>query len=321
MKRPSVSISVPVYNAEKYLRQCLDSLVNQTLHNIEIVIVNDGSTDGSEAICREYAERDSRIKLIVKDNGGSGSARQAALEACTGQYICGCDADDWVEPTMYELMYNQAVVTCADIVMCDYWREYGNGKQIESHYPHDINKVDDFMDDALNGRFPCQIWNKMFKREIFEKYNISFEPGINLGEDFLLFLKIFQNPVKVFNIPDTLYHYRRDVGGTSYTNNISIETFNQTLFIRKWVIKNIDTKKYYNGVFHLWLSLAVTGLRVNEGLESEYYRKEVISKILYKNFLECSYPKAKGFLVLFTKIFGYDAGRNVYKLLYQYLYK
>ena len=321
MNRPKVSISVPVYNAEKYLRQSLDSLVSQSLKEIEIVIVNDGSTDSSESICREYAERDPRIKLICKENGGLASARQAALEVSTGLYFCACDADDWAEPTMYELMYNRAVATGADIVMCDYWSEYGNGKQTQHHYTLDVDRIDDFLDDALNGHFPCQVWNKMFKREIFEKYDISWEPGINLGEDFLLLLKMFQYPVKVTNISDTLYHYRRELSGNSYTNNISLDTFNQSLFIRHWAVNNIDPQKYANGLFRMWLNLAFTGLRVKEGMDIGYYKHQVLLNIPFKGFIKYKYPKLKGIVVLFTKLFGYHAGRIMYLVFYRYFYK
>ena len=321
MNRPEVSISVPVYNAEIFLRKSLDSLVNQTLKDIEIVIVNDGSTDSSESICREYAAKDHRIRLISKNNGGLASARQAALEASTGQFFCACDADDWVEPDMYEKLYKKAVETGADIVMCDYWSEYGNGRHVESHYQYDVSKVEDFLNDALNGRFPCQVWNKMYKRDIFEKYKIMWEPGINLGEDFLLMLKFFQHPVKVACISDALYHYRREMGGPSYTNNISLKTFQQSLFIRNWAEANVDTKKYANGIFRMWLSLAFTGLRVKDGMSPKYYKQQVMSKLPYTGFVKYHYPKTKGFLIILTKLLGYRVGKKIFSSFYRYVYR
>jgi glycosyltransferase involved in cell wall biosynthesis len=321
MNRPKVSVSVPVYNAEKYLHQCLDSLINQTLQDIEIVIVNDGSTDGSEAICREYANKDSRIKLISKANGGSASARQAALEASTGQFFCACDADDWVEPTMYEKLYNRAQEVGADIVFGDYWMEYGGGKQTECHFSYDITKIDDFLGAALDGVFPCQVWDKMFNRKLFDKYAITWEPGINLGEDFLIMLKILLHPVKVAYVSDALYHYRREWGGASYTNNISFNTFQQSLYTRKFMMKSVDTNKYASGVFRLWVNLAFTGLRVKDGVDPKYYKKEVMSNLPIKGFFEYHYPTAKGILILFTKVMGYKCGRIIYKLLYRYAYR
>lgn len=320
MGNPLISISVPVYNAEKYLRQCLDSLVNQTLKEIEIVIVNDGSTDGSEKICREYAEKDSRVKFISKENGGVASARQAALETSTGLYFCACDADDWVEPTMYEKMYKKAQETEADIVMCDYWSEYGGDKQTVTHFTSDITKIEDLLGAAVDGILPCQLWNKMFSRKHFDKYAISFESGINLGEDFLIMLKILQHHMKVANIPDALYHYRRELGGMSYTNNITFNSFEQSLYIRKWAVKNLDKEKYANGIFRLWLNLAFTGLRVKDDMSTEYYNNEVMFNLPYTGFLKYKYPISKGGLVLLTKLFGYNTGKSIYMILYKYVY-
>ncbi len=320
MCNPLVSISVPVYNADKYLRQCLDSLVNQTLKEIEIVIVNDGSTDGSEKICREYAEKDSRIVLICKENGGLATARQVALESARGYYFCACDSDDWVEPTMYERLYEKAKESNADIVMCDSWSEYPDSKKTRHSYSYRLEDRIDLLDDALNGLFPCQVWNKMFKRELFEKYAISWESKINLGEDFLIMLKILQHPVKLEYLSETLYHYRREMGGTSYTNNISLKTFQQSLFIRKWAVENIDTVKYSNGIFRLWLNLAFTGLRVKDDMSTEYYNNEVMFNLPYTGFLKYKYPISKGGLVLLTKLFGYNTGKSIYKILYKYVY-
>ena len=128
-------------------------------------MVDDGSTDSSESSCNEYAEKDSRVKLISKENGGSASARQVALEASTGEYICACDADDWAEPDMFEKLYKKAVETGADIVMCDYWSEYPDGKLVEQKYPYELSERNDLLDDLLNGLFPKAIWNKLIRRD------------------------------------------------------------------------------------------------------------------------------------------------------------
>lgn len=319
--KPLVSVSVPIYNAEKYLRQCLESLVNQTLRDIEIILVNDGSTDNSEAICREYAEKDPRVKLICKENGGSASARQAALDASTGEYICSCDSDDWVGVETYELLYKKAEETNADIVMYDYWSEYPDGRSIVSVYGKEPDSRKDLLDDALNANFPCQVWNKMFRREIFDKYALSWEPEINLGEDFLMTLKVLQHDVKVVYLPTPLYHYRREFGGNSYTNNITMTTFRQSYRIRQWVLANIDTDKYPNGMFSLWLSLSFTALRVKEGMSAQFYRTEILSHVPYGGFFKYRYPKLKGLLILSAKLFGYKFARGVYKLLYKYEYR
>lgn len=317
---PKISISVPVYNVEKYLRQCLDSLVNQTLKDIEIVVVNDGSTDSSEAICQEYVKKDPRVVLINKENGGLASARQAAFDVATGEFFCACDADDWAEPDMYERLYKKAVETDADIVMCDYWSEYPNGSCVTNVCYID-SSCSDLLDNALNGILACQVWNKMFRRKLFINNQIEWEKGINLGEDFLIMLKILQHPTNFVHLNIPLYHYRRDMNSTSYTNNVTMETFKQSLFIRHWIRQHIDSQKYVNGIFRLWINLAFTGLRVNDGMDKKYYRDEVLNNISISDFFRYSYPKVKGILILFTKLFGYDLGKWLFKIGYKSVYK
>lgn len=317
---PLISVSVPVYNAEKYLRQSLDSLVNQTLENIEIVVVNDGSTDSSESIIREYAERDSRIVLICKENGGSASARLAALEASRGQFFCACDADDWAELDMCEKLYLKAIESDADIVMCDYWSEYPDGKKVAYKYPLQVESREDLLDDALNKRFPTMVWNKLIKRSLFEKYNLSWELGINMGEDLLLMLKILKHPVTIVYQPLLLYHYRRIIDGTSYTNSVSLSTYVQLLRIRRWSDENIDNSKYGNGLFIQWLDQAFAGLRVKEGMTSRYYKETTLINIHYSDFVKYRYPKLKGLIVFISKLFGYRTGRGVVKVLYRCFY-
>ena len=114
-----ISIAVPVYNVEKYISKCIESLLSQTQKDIEIILVDDGSTDNSGLICDDYAQKDKRIRVIHKQNGGLGAARQSGLEVASGDYFCVCDADDWVEPAMYEELCKKAIETGADIVMCD----------------------------------------------------------------------------------------------------------------------------------------------------------------------------------------------------------
>ena len=320
MSSPLISISVPVYNAERYLRQCLDSLVRQTLRDIEIVVVNDGSTDSSESIIREYAERDSRIVLICKENGGLASARQAALEAAHGLYFCACDADDWVEPDMYEKLYRKAVETNADIVMCDYWSEYPNGKQVASCYGKEPMQQDDLLDDALNGLFPPQVWSKIFKRSLFSRLSLSWEPGINLGEDFLLMRKILRYRISIAYLPISLYHYRRELGGSTYTNSITMETLNQSLFIRQWVMSHVAIEKYSNGLFRLWLNFGFTALRVKDGMTGRFYREEILCHVPYYGFLTYRYPILKGGLVLSAKLLGYRFSKFIYEKVYKYVY-
>ena len=132
-----ISVIVPVYNVEKYLRQCLDSVLAQTYRELEIILVDDGSTDGSGAICDEYATRDSRIKVVHQQNGGLSSARNAGLDLATGEYVAFVDSDDYIHETMLELLYQALVENNADTVICNFERvdEKGDVISVRSLQP------------------------------------------------------------------------------------------------------------------------------------------------------------------------------------------
>lgn len=317
---PAVSISVPIYNVENYLEQCLDALMSQTLNDIEIILVDDGSLDSSGAICDRYAAADERVVVIHKGNGGLASARQAGLDIATGKYFCVCDADDWPEPDMYEQLYKKAIDTDADIVMCDYWSEYPDGKKVIHQYPYRLENRKDLLDDALNKRFPTMVWNKLFKRDVFEKYRLSWDLGVNMGEDLLMMLKILCHPQKLAYQPIPLYHYRRIMGGSSYTNSVSLSTFNQLLRVRIWSDENIDKNKYENGLFIQWLDQAFAGLRLRERMPVKYFKDTTLINIPYSGFCKYSYPKLKGLIVLISKLFGYRIGRAIVQIMYRFIY-
>ena len=316
MGRPKVSISVPVYNTEKYLRQCLDSLINQTLQDIEIIVVNDGSTDSSESICKEYAEKDSRIKLVSKENGGLASARQAALEISTGEYFCACDSDDWTEQTMYEELYNKAVETGADVVMCDYIEDHSTRGKTRKNCNFDSLGKKDLLNEILLGNFPHMIWNKIVRHEVFSQFNLSWEHGINQGEDLLMCMKMFSHEISVAVVPQELYHYRIVSNGDSYTHNITLSTFNQSLMVFKWAEKNCLHEKYKTGLNHMRVNLSIMGLRIKSGMTAKMYKKLIMNSLSVFDILKSEGVSPKGIVAIITKIFGYSMGRTIIRYFY-----
>ncbi len=207
-QQPVVSVTVPVYNTSKYLRQCLDSLAAQTLHEIEFILVDDGSTDDSGAICDEYAAKDPRFRVIHQPNGGLAVARQTGLNAAQGEYIIPCDSDDWAEPNMYELLYRKAKATFADIVLCGYFAEYNNGRSVlcQTIFSESDGVVDNF--DLMN-RGAGSSWVKLVKKSLFNKTETYYEKGVNLSEDALIIFKLLKGTLKVVQTNEYLYHYRR----------------------------------------------------------------------------------------------------------------
>lgn len=204
-----VSIIVPIYNVEEYLKRCIDSLVNQTYKDIEIILVNDGSTDSSLNICKEYANQHKIIKLIDKMNGGLSSARNAGLKHCQGEYIAFVDSDDWVEPNYIEVLLDVLEKHNVDIAQCSYVKEVGqvNSSKIINQYNEEILTGKDAIkklyikDDYVK---TVVAWNKLYRRNIFER--IRFPEGLNY-EDEAIIHEILYKAGTLVKIDYTLYHY------------------------------------------------------------------------------------------------------------------
>ncbi|WP_394862155.1 glycosyltransferase family 2 protein [Paraclostridium bifermentans] len=192
-----VSVIVPVYNVEVYLGQCLDSLINQTLDEVEIICVNDGSTDRSGDILESYKKKYKNIKIINKKNGGLSDARNYGLKHASGRYIGFIDSDDWCELDMFEKLYNHAEKYNADICISNY----------NEVYEDSIKKVDD-MEEEYPILHEASVWNKLFKREFVEKNNALFPVGLWYEDNAFTYRLLLSNPI-ITNISDYLYNYRK----------------------------------------------------------------------------------------------------------------
>lgn len=207
-----ISVIVPFYNVEKYIDKCLNSLINQTLEDIEIIIVNDGSKDTSETIAKEYASKyENKIVYLEKENGGLSDARNYAMTYATGEYIAFLDSDDYVEFDMYEQMYKKAKKENADIVECNFLWEYPN-ETIESKGR--IYK--DKHDILLNARVVA--WNKLIKRELIEKTKVKFPYGLRY-EDVEFFYKLIPYINKLEIVNKSFVHYVQRDNSISNSQN------------------------------------------------------------------------------------------------------
>ncbi len=209
-----VSIIVPVYNSEKTIYKCLDSIINQNYSNIEVILVDDGSIDKSLEICNEYSSKDSRIKVYHKENGGVSSARNYGLEKSTGDYISFVDSDDYIEKNMYGLLAETINKDKSDVAICNVYYENKDGKEI---YGFDyINKIFSKIEYPETAYYNSSILgyacNKLYSRNlIFNEKNkyISFDTNITIAEDDLFNYEILNNnkDVRYSYINDKLYHY------------------------------------------------------------------------------------------------------------------
>lgn len=222
-----VTIIVPVYNVEKYLDKCIESILYQTYKNLEIILVDDGSTDNSGKIIDEYAKKDTRIVVIHKENGGVSSARNAGLNNSTGDYICFCDADDYLMNDYVEYLLNMALTNDVDIALTKNMFSNFNNKQATKDniekYTGERTAI-----DILSYNIPIGVYCKIFKREFLNKNNIRFLPEIFIGEGFNFNVDSFQRASKVAIGYRKVYFYRRD-NETSATTKFSIEKWKNGL--------------------------------------------------------------------------------------------
>ncbi|MBR2339971.1 MAG: glycosyltransferase [Clostridia bacterium] len=220
---PLISVIVPVYNVEKYLRKCVDSIIAQTYKNLEIILVDDGSPDNCGAICDEYEEKDGRIKVIHKENGGLSSARNAGLDIASGEYIGFIDSDDFISPRMYERLYDAIKRAGADLCKCDFLR-FSEGQDMEEAIAEEtlaeerVYCGEDVLDAFSNGgvTFVTAV-NKLYKKELWN--DIRFPYG-KLHEDEFVAHRIYDKCMSIVSISDCLYYYLQRSESIMHVYNI-----------------------------------------------------------------------------------------------------
>lgn len=204
-----ITVIIPIYNCEKYLERCLESVISQTYKNLEILLINDGSTDNSKKICDYYLCKDSRIKLINKENSGVSDTRNVGIKEAGGDYIAFVDADDFIEYDMYEKMLKKSVENNCDMVFCDYIEFNDKGiANSESISVNEFVKTRDlkyFIAGKNTDRLMGSIWRILFKKNVVE--NLRFNKDIILGEDLLFVLQALSNNKKISSVNEKLYHY------------------------------------------------------------------------------------------------------------------
>lgn len=276
--RPYISVIVPVYNAEGYIHRCVDSLLQQTYIDFEIILVDDGSPDGSGAICDEYARKDSRVKVIHKENGGVASARQLGIDNAKGEYTIHADPDDWVEPTMLEQLCNKAKAADADMVICDFWVDCEQQNIYRTQQPTS-NSADAVLDDLLFNRMHGSLCNKLIKRDCYSKFKVSFVAGLNYCEDYLVCVKLLQRGIKVAYLNKAFYHYDQIVNSNSITRNYTLKIYRQrVLFIDE--LKRVLNEKYSEGILKNEANVAMECLSYKVLTKKEF--KAIYSKNKWK---------------------------------------
>lgn len=213
-KSPLISIITPVYNVERYLRQCIESIINQTFQDWELLLIDDGATDDSGIICDEYAARDERIRVLHKENTGQADSRNIALLQARADLIGFVDSDDWIEPDMYELLYQTLTVSRSDIAVCGYYLDYRDKAEVS------CNEGDIVMygkEEALalileDQTIKSYLWDKLFRKEAIT----CSMPKFFYYEDYATLFKWFADVDKVAFCRKPKYHYRQRRGSTDH---------------------------------------------------------------------------------------------------------
>ena len=248
-KLPLISVVIPVYNVEDYVRKCIVSVINQTYSNLEILVIDDGSTDHSGQICDELAATDSRICVFHTSNGGLSAARNVGIDHATGFFIAFVDSDDWIEPDMYQFLYQQIIEYDADISVCSHYIDKGNDIRCKRkvNYPIVCNR-----DEAMNMLMTDKIlhnyaWDKLYKRSLFE--GLHYPEGI-LYEDIAFTYKVMYRTQRVLVYALPKYHYTVRPGSivsARYAVNRNYFYFNSEYQLMTFMVEH----GYADGARHL----------------------------------------------------------------------
>lgn len=243
-----ISVIVPVYNVESYLEQCVNSIRSQTYKNLEILLVDDGSKDGSATICDEFAKKDERIRVIHKENGGVSSARNIGLDHARGEYIAFVDGDDYIDDTMYEKLAEK-MTEGIDIVFGYYQCEYPDGT-IDCYTdtydnlldkPWDIRPMLCSGERVLNGEqiafINCGCWRSLYRKEIIDTLHLRFDHILKMGEDRIFLVEYLNECNRAGLIKEPLYHYRKERQGSACTSNALKIGLDYEHEKRKWQLK------------------------------------------------------------------------------------
>jgi len=311
MNKPKISVIVPVYNVEKYLHQCLDSIVGQTLTNLEIIVINDGSKDSSLGIIKDYAAKDARFKVIDKPNEGYGKTMNRGIEAATGEYIGIVESDDWIEPDMYETLYRVAKTHDVDVVKSRFIEFENTTHDVRTSWmpESDVERV---INPRLNFAIfyvPPSIWCAIYKRVFLNEHNIRFleSPGASY-QDTAFNFKVWAMANRVYLIMTPLVHYRvghasQSVKGKDKVFCICDEFREIERYMTSYPVLFENLEKIFN---RMKLNAYIWNLNRLDGENKEVFRKQMqeeLTPILKRDVVDLSDMTRKDRLKIWRMIY------------------
>lgn len=315
MDLPKISVIVAVYKAENYLHFCIDSLLSQTFHDFEILLIDDGSPDNSGKICDEYAKKDIRIRAFHKENGGVASARQCGIEHARGEYVTHVDPDDWIEPVTLEDLYTKAKIDNADMVFGDLYIENEHELIYESQKPTSLVVKGVLSDLLVYRKLRPTLCGRLVRLTCYKKNNISFPLKLKWGEDLYVLIKLLCQMERISYLAHGYYHYNRHINVNSLSRNRKdiVQTF---LTIYDSCEK--DLYKISPKICYAYFAIMAYDFFVNDFIPAATF------SLIFRNkidvFIKASVNlKIKFFLVL--SAIGYkDIAYKIYKTLKKWMF-
>lgn len=241
--RPTVSIIVPVYNAEKYIRRCVDSILGQEYTDFELILANDGSTDSSGAICEEYAQKDARVHVIQKKNTGVSDTRNIAINQVIGTYLQFLDSDDWMTPDSTKLLVRAATEHNCDMVIADFYRVVGEKVSHKGSIENEgVLTKEEFAAEMMKNPadfYYGVLWNKLYRRDLIKKYNLRMDTTVSWCEDFLFNLEYLLHAEVFYALQTPIYYYVKTKGSL----------VSQSLSLSRTIKMKFMVFEYYNNFY------------------------------------------------------------------------
>lgn len=304
-----VSVLVPVYNVEKYLEKCLDSIINQSLKEIEILLIDDGSTDKSGKICDDYAKKDNRIVVIHQENQGVSAARNRGIELAKGEYISFVDSDDLVDEKMLVVLYDKGEKYNLDLVMCDLTKDRF-GKIIKKEFElkrNEIiekNNIIDFIKSYKNLFTVNHIYAKIYKRSFLTENNIYFPVGLNLQEDTVFVLETMIKANNLYCIKESYYnHIKRENSLTTKKYRKDIHIYYNSAYLTVLDLYNKNNIKYLENELYdrIVLQMIMCMFNINNSGLSAKEKESIFKEIVDLEMVNDTFQKVK------IKDFPFDA--------------
>lgn len=298
-KNPMVSVVIPIYNVEKYLKKCIDSILNQSFNDFEIILVNDGSTDSSIEICNEYIEKDCRIILINKKNGGASSARNAGINVAKGKYVSFIDSDDCINDNYFNILVEKAEMNNCDVIVSGCKTIPNNVNIVPSYKLNTVLRGTDFIlssDNVHSKNELSAVFRCLYRLKLIKQNEILFNEKIFIGEDIIFNLEVLVNSDRVMAIADILYYYTinnpTSLMRSKFKSNLEsslVEQYEKRIYLsNKYNL--INNKKYRNDMANYYVNqiygMLVNNLKSDENCDFEREIKRISNNKMFRESIK-----------------------------------